>query len=153
MGSHRHAAGAFRLGAFLHTLRFDNMGLSAIIPKSFEGAVVETIEMNCAAEAVVGQLVRVNVSQPNFAEVSVDNLSKQPVVGRIKDEIQSTRVVVQLRGVTDVDPALPEGRVFLSPNGSFTTEKILSGYHQELGYSFGNGKVHLNPSQIVTKLS
>lgn len=125
---------------------------SAGSSESVEGAVTEIIELDCDSGALVGQYVRVDEIQANFAVVATDNLEKMPVIGRIKEKITATHAKIVLRGVIDLSPSLSPGRLFLSSTGTPTLSVPTSGYRQELGYSFGNGKAHLEPSLIVTKL-
>ncbi len=118
--------------------------------ETVEGAVTEIIEMNCASGASVGDLVRLNYDVDNFVDVSVDNSVKRPIIGMIKEKLTSTTCKVILTGV--IDKILDRGRVYLSDSGTFTTAPPTAGYLQTLGYSFGNGKLRLDPNAIVTKI-
>lgn len=120
--------------------------------KSVEGAVTQTIIMDCDTSALPDQLVRLDATVNNKVSVAVDNLLKDPVIGRIQQKLTSTVCIVILRGVVD-SPGLGRGKIFLSTSGTFTVTPPTADYLQPLGYSFGNGKVHLEPSTIVTKLS
>lgn len=118
--------------------------------EAVEGAVTEIIEMNCDSGASVGDLVRLNYDVDNFVDVAVDNSIKRPIIGMIKEKLTSTTCKVILTGV--VDKILDRGRVYLADSGAFTTSPPTAGYLQTLGYSFGNGKLRLDPNAIVTKI-
>ena len=123
------------------------------VAEGVEGAVVQTIELNCDVSAAVNDLVRVSLTVDEKAEVATANDQPNPVIGRIKEKLTDTRCIVVLAGVIDVIPAPAKGRVYLSLTGGFDTAIPTTGYMQELGYSFGNGKVRLQPEQTVTKRS
>lgn len=129
------------------------MGLSQTRTASnVAGAVEFIIEMNCDSGAAVGDLVRVSDTLDNFAVVASDNTDNRPVRGQIKEKISATLCKVILQGLVDT-VLTTKGRVFLSPTGTFTTTQPTSDYIQELGYSFGNGKLLLDPTQTVIKVS
>lgn len=109
--------------------------------------------MDCEASAAPGDLVRIDTVIPNKVVVAVDNSVKEPVIGVIKEKTSATKCNVYLRGV--IDRVLPSGRLYLSALGNFTNTPpaIPDGYLQTLGYSFGNGKINLEPNQIVTKIT
>lgn len=109
--------------------------------------------MDCEASAAVGDLVRIDLLTPNKVLVAVDNSVKDPVIGVIKVKPTTTKCDVYLRGI--IDRVLPSGRLYLSETGDFTNTPPLNpgGYSQTLGYSFGNGKINLEPNQIVTKIT
>ena len=106
--------------------------------------------MNCEASAMPGDRVRIDTTTPNKVLVAVDNLTKDPVIGVIKVKIGTTKCDVYLRGI--ITRSLPQGRLYLSALGDFTNTPPTSDYLQTLGYSFGNGKINLDPNQIVTKI-
>jgi len=116
------------------------------------GAVTEIAEFDCDTLAAVDDLVRVSATVNAFVDVVIDNQDARPVIGRIYEKITSTRCKVILRGVIDVSSLLATGRIILGTSGEFThyTTNVLPGYVQELGYCFGNGKMHLQPNAKVT---
>jgi hypothetical protein len=107
--------------------------------------------MDCEASAQPGDLVRIDTLIPNKVVVAVDNSVKEPVIGVIKVKNTSTTCDVYLRGI--IDRVLPQGRLYLSALGDFTNTPPTADYLQTLGYSFGNGKINLEPNQIVTKIN
>lgn len=107
--------------------------------------------MDCESTAVVGDRVRIDNVTPNKVLVAYDNLSADPVIGVIKNKTSLTTCNVYLRGI--ISRVLPQGRLFLSPAGDFTNTPPTAAYLQTLGYSFGNGKINLEPNQIVTKIN
>ena len=115
--------------------------------ESVYGAVTQVITLNCEADAAIGELVRVSLTEDEKVEVATDNSLVNPVIGRIRAKPAPTRAEVVLRGVITVDPSPLKGRVYLSPTGGFTASIPTAGYMQELGYSFGNGQVHFQPEQ------
>ena len=126
------------------------MSLCPYRSTSFEGTVIEVVEMDCDASAVVGNNVRVSETINNFAEVATNNQINRPVIGRILEKITSTECVVQLHGVFDL--ALERGRLYLDTDGTYRINPPAFGFRQVLGYCYGNGKAHLNPNSIVTKI-
>jgi len=122
------------------------------IANRVRGAVTEIAEFDCDSLAAVDDLVRVSATTNDKVDVATDNSDARPIIGRLLEKITSTRCKVILRGVIDVSPPLDLGRIILSSTGGFTTDLTLdSGYIQELGYSFGNGKIHLQPNSKTTK--
>lgn len=107
--------------------------------------------MDCEASAAVGDLVRIDTVVPNKVVVATGNLVKEPVIGVIKNKTSLTKCNVYLRGI--ISRVLPQGRLYLSTTGVFTNTPPTSDYLQTLGYSFGNGKINLEPNQIVTKIN
>jgi hypothetical protein len=127
------------------------MGLSyPKVSSSVEGAVTETLEIGCAESALVGDLVRISETISDMVDVASNNNSKFPVIGEIQRKITTTRCLVILRGITNAD--LGNGKVYLGSNGKYTIIPPTINYQQILGYSFGNGKIHLDPDQLVKKL-
>jgi hypothetical protein len=122
------------------------------VANSVEGAVTEIITMDCEVSAAVDNLVRLDPVTNNKVLVATDNTVKDPVIGRIKEKLTPITCRVILRGVVDT-PGLARGKIFLSPGGTLTDTPPTTNYLQPLGYSFGNNKMHLDPSTIVTKLS
>lgn len=111
--------------------------------------VVEVAEFACQPSAVVGDLVRLDLASQNFVTVAFDNLESNPVIGRILRKTTSTHCVVVIRGVMTA-PTLPIGKVFLSTAGTFTDTPPAFNYLQTIGYSFGGGRIHLEPNINVT---
>lgn len=111
--------------------------------------VVEVAEFDCLSSAVPGDLVRLDQVHLNFVTVAVNNLESNPVVGRILRKTTPTHCVVVIRGVMTA-PVIPIGKVFLSTTGTFTDTPPPLNYLQTIGYSFGNGKIHLEPNINVT---
>lgn len=109
--------------------------------------------IDCDSSAVPGDRVRIDTTTVNKVIVAVDNSVRYPVIGVIKDKNTSTNCNVYLRGVIPVSK--PQGRLYLSETGDFTITPPLTagGYLQTLGYSFGNGKINLDPNQLVTLIS
>lgn len=107
--------------------------------------------MDCDASAAVGDLVRIDTVTANKVVVATDNSVKEPIIGVIKNKVTSTTCNVYLRGI--ISRTLPQGRLYLSDSGDFTNTAPSADYLQTLGYSFGNGKINLEPNQIVTKIS
>ena len=118
---------------------------------SVVGSVTQTILLACESTAAIGDLVRQSLTVDEKVDVATSNDSVVPVIGVIRGKPSPTIAEVVLRGVIDVSPIPPRGRVFLSPTGGFSGAFTAPGYQQELGYSFGNGKVHLQPEQTVFK--
>jgi hypothetical protein len=121
------------------------------IPPELADSAPQTIRMDCDAGAVVGDLVRLHATLTNTVEVATNNLIARPVIGVIKSKISSTYCVVYLSGVIDRTVAI--GKLYLSPAGDFTATPPTSDYLQILGYSYGNGKIHLEPNLSVVKLT
>ena len=132
------------------------MGISRqLIPLpvgAVEGAVTHTLDMECDQSAAVGDWVRLSDVTDNKVDVAADNQDKRPVIGRIKAKLANTTCTVVLSGVQDTD-VVDSGILRLGPDGVETTA-IISGpaYAQIIGYSFGNGKMQIDPSPVVTKL-
>jgi hypothetical protein len=123
------------------------------IPPSAEQAdsAPETMRMDCDTSATVGDLVRLNLTIPNKIDVAIDNLDSRPIIGVIKSKITTTYCSIYVRGVLSKTVGI--GRLYLSTSGDFTNIIPTSDYYQILGYSYGNGKIHFEPSLSVTKLS
>lgn len=110
-------------------------------------------DMDCEASAQPGDRVRIDTTTPNKVIVATDNSVKEPVIGVIKEKTSATTCNVYLRGI--IDRAMSQGRLYLGTDGDFTGTPPTNdgGYLQTLGYSFGNGKINLEPNQIVTKIT
>jgi len=118
------------------------------------GSVTQTVIMDCTVNELVGDLVRQDVSIDDKVVRATDNAVNRPVIGRISSKQSDTRCEVILMGVIAVSGFSGRGRVFLSQVGGFTVSIPAPGsneYMQELGYSYGDGRVHFKPSQIVIK--
>ena len=122
--------------------------INAIISRATVALILE--DMDCETTANVGDLVRIDTTTPNKVIVATANDLKEPVIGVIKNKLSATKCNVYLRGI--IDRILPQGRLYLSPLGNFTNTPPTADYLQTLGYSFGNGKINLEPNQIVTKI-
>lgn len=107
--------------------------------------------MDCDASAASGDLVRIDTTTINKVIVAEDNLESNPVIGVIKDKNSATKCNVYLRGI--IDRTISQGKLYLSDAGDFTTTPPVSDYRQVLGYSFGNGKINLEPNQLVTLIT
>lgn len=126
----------------------------ALLPEEVQSALdagVLVATMECDPSAAVGDRVRQDPLIDNKVLVAVDNLVKEPVIGVVKQKISPTVVRVSLRGVIDT-PGLPRGRIYLGTDGNYsnTPPSDPGGYIQTLGWSFGNGKMNLEPNPIVT---
>lgn len=122
------------------------------LPEFVENAAkagILVIEMDCDPEDVAGSLVRLDGAIDNKVDVAIDNLVGLPIIGRIRNKLTATRCEVTLKGVIEV-LGVPRGRVWLSDTGTFATVKPASGYIQDLGYSFGNGQINLDPTNVLT---
>ena len=117
------------------------------------GAVTQTIEIDVEASAAVDDLVRINTSIADRADVAVDNNDPRVVVGIIRSKISDTRAVVALSGVIDDPDSTSSGIIYLSATGRLTSNPPTSNYVQKLGFSFGNGKVDLKPDKTHVKLT
>jgi hypothetical protein len=123
-----------------------------VVPQYVEEAAragVLVIDMDCDAIAAPGDLVRLDDSVSNKVVVAIDNLIGRPIIGRIRAKLTTITCEVVLKGVVDVT-GVPVGRVWLSDTGDFTTVKPNTGYLQDLGYSFGNDKLNLDPTNVLT---
>lgn len=107
--------------------------------------------MDCEPTAAPGDRVRIDTTTPNKVIVAINNLVKEPVIGVIKNKTSTTTCNVYLRGI--ISRVMPQGRLYLSTAGDFTNTPPTTDYLQTLGYSFGNGKINLDPNQIVTKIN
>lgn len=130
-------------------------GIVVNLPKVLTGdqedalnAGVLIVEMDCTAAELVGDLVRLHAVTANTVQRATDNLVDRPVIGWIKSKITTIRCRVATRGIIAVAHAT--GRVYLSDTGVFTSTPPALNYIQALGYSFGNGKLNLDPELKLT---
>lgn len=124
------------------------------LPPEIEDAInagTLVTELDCTASEVVGDLVRLHASTPDLVERAIDNLVDRPIIGVIKEKISTVRCRVVVAGI--IDYAIGVGRVYLGTDGQFTltSPSNQDGYRQTLGYSFGNGKLNLDPNTTLTK--
>ena len=114
------------------------------------GAVTETIIMDCDVAAAVDDLVRQDATVDNKVEVATTNTEQRKIIGIISKKITATSCEVILRGVIDFPSVTTRGRLILSSTGGFTTDfnQPRPFFLQFLGWSFGNGKIRLDPDQL-----
>jgi hypothetical protein len=105
--------------------------------------------MDCAISLAVGDFVYQSVTINNRAIKITDNNSPNPVLGRVRAKPTTTTCEVLLTGITDY--TVGRGRVFIDATGGLTTTPPTTNYLQEIGTSFGNGKVLLLPRQRVKR--
>ena len=118
------------------------------------GSVTQTVIMTCTVDEAVGDLVRQDLAVNDKVVKATNNAVNRPIIGRIAAKQSDTVCEVILMGVIAVSGFGDRGRVFLSSVGGFTVSIPAPGsgeYMQELGYSYGDGRVHFKPSQIVIK--
>lgn len=110
---------------------------------------LSTVEMDCTATEQPGDLVRLHATTANLAEKAVDNTVNRPVIGYVLSKPSAVRCKVAIRGFLDI--AIGLGRLYLGTSGQLAVISPGTDYRQALGISFGNGKIYLDPSPILTK--
>lgn len=120
---------------------------------SVEGSVIQVIEIDVDASAQVDDLMRINETTPDRADVASNNADNRVVVGILREKISATRAKVALSGVIDDPDSTTQGIIYLSPTGRFTSTPPTSNYVQKLGFSFGNGKIDLKPDKTHVRLT
>ena len=109
-------------------------------------AGVLIVTMDCTSAEQPGDIVRLAATVNTVARCT-NNTSSVPAIGWIKDKpVSATSCRVVVKGVITASSLAP-GRVYLGIDGLFTLVSPANsgGYRQPLGYSFGNGKINLDP--------
>lgn len=102
--------------------------------------------MNTPAAVSVGNIVYQDYTQVNFADKYATNDSPSPFIGIVITKETSTTACVQTRGLYDL--AIAQGPLFVSTAGILQVGVPASGPWQRMGYSFGDGKIWIEPERI-----
>jgi hypothetical protein len=101
---------------------------------------------SCDGTLDIGDLVYPSSALNKYVIKALDNNSPNPVIG-IVTKIESINTVeVSHLGFFDVEEILEIGKkIFISANGSFTSNVMIENYLQVLGIAIGEKRVYLNP--------
>lgn len=111
-----------------------------------DGSSDQKYIMNMPATVMVGDVVYQDYTQVNFADKFATNDSPDPFIGICITKETSTTGCVQTRGLYDL--VIAQGPLFVSATGTLQVGVPASGYWQRMGYSFGDGKIWLEPERI-----
>lgn len=111
-----------------------------------DGASDQKYIMDVPAAVSVGDVVYQDYSLVNTADKFATNDSPSAFIGVVITKETSTTACVQTRGL--LTTALGQGPVFVGTTGILQLGLPASGPWQRMGYSFGNGKLWLEPERI-----
>ena len=109
--------------------------------------------MDCAAELIVGGLVRISTEVDGYVDWVKDNATPKPVMGICIEKIDGTSAKIRFFGKTSTTASgLSRGYlVFLQENGTMGPSVPAIGYRQILGVARSANVVHFNPELVLTK--
>lgn len=103
--------------------------------------------MDCAASVAVNDWVYQSTTVNNRAVKNVDNTISTPTIGIVTDKPTSTSCEVLLIGIYSGLSLVDRGVFRLGTGGTATFTVPTTGYIQNLGVSFGDGTVFINPDK------
>jgi len=107
--------------------------------------------MDCAVTVMIDDWVFHSESQNNFAVTSVNNTEVQRVIGKVFAKPTPTTCEVVVQGL--FSEAIGRGPIYLGLSGESTLTCPQTGYLHKLGFSYGDGKIIIQPEAIRVKRS
>jgi len=110
---------------------------------------------NCATTLTVGDVVYQSSTVDNFVVTSTNNNTFEPSIGVVTAKPSTTNCVVQFFGECSIPfvGIQRSKKVFLNTDGTLTTNVPTSGYLQQMGFSYEDNKVFIDPQEIRVKLN
>jgi hypothetical protein len=101
---------------------------------------------NCDGTLNVGDLVYPSRVINKYVFKATNNNTDSPIIGIVTKILSATTVEVSHIGFFNVSEILEKGKkIFVSENGSFTSNVIMENYLQVLGVAISENRVYFNP--------
>ena len=105
--------------------------------------------MDVELSSLEGCLVYLDPANDNSGLTAIDNASPTRVIGLINQKITPLSAEIVLLG--EIDFTIARGHLYVGADGKLSLTCPTGDYLQRMGFSFGNGRIFLNPSEQRVK--
>lgn len=114
-----------------------------------------TKTFDCAVSVSIGDVVYPSDATDNLVITNTDNTKLSPSIGVVIAKPTTTTCTVQMFGECSLTftGIQRSKKVFLDTDGTLTTSVPGTGYLQQMGFSYENTKVFIDPQEIRVKLN